>query len=79
MSFEDFVASPAAVLRRITDHLGLPAMAPPGGLPIKMATEPPRSGRWHKRGPLLMDLSRRPEVRDMMGLLGYSMDSDTWL
>ncbi len=79
VSFEDFVASPAAVLRQITDHLGLPAMAPPGGLPIKMATEPPRSRRWHKRGPMLMDLSRRPEVREMMGLLGYSMDSDTWL
>ena len=53
-------------------------MALPGGLPIKMATEPPRSRRWHKRGPMLMDLSRRPEVRDMMDLLGYSMDSDTW-
>ncbi len=79
VSFEDFVASPAAVLRQITDHLGLPAMAPPGGLPIKMATEPPRSRRWHKRGPMLMNLSRRPEVREMMGLLGYSMDSDTWL
>jgi hypothetical protein len=79
VSFEDFVASPAAVLERITDHLGLAAMAPPGGLPIKMATEPPRSRRWHKRGPMLMDLSRRPEVRDMMDLLGYSMDSDTWL
>ena len=78
-SFEDFVASPEAVLRRITDHLGLPAVALPGGLPIKMATEPPRSRRWHKRGPMLMDLSRRPEVREMMGLLGYSMDSDTWL
>jgi len=26
-----------------------------------------------------MDMSRRPEVREMMGLLGYSMDSDTWL
>ncbi len=79
VSFEDFVASPAAVLGRITDHLGLPAMAAPSGLPVKMATEPPRSRRWCKRGPLLMDLSRRPEVRDMMGLLGYSMDSDTWL
>ncbi len=79
VSFEDFVASPAAVLRRVTDHLGLPAMALPSGLPIKMATEPPRSKRWHKRGPMLMELSRRPEVREMMGLLSYSMDFDTWL
>ena len=79
VSFEDFVASPAAMLRQATDHLGLPAMPLPSGLPIKMATEPPRSRRWHKRGPLLMALSRRLEVRDMMGSLGYSMDSDTWL
>ena len=79
VSFEDFVASPAWVLRRVTDHLGLPAMALPGALPIKMATDPPRPRRWHKRGSMLMDLSRRPEVRDMMGLLGYPMDSRTWL
>jgi hypothetical protein len=79
VSFEDFIASPAAVLRRITDHLGLPAMALPSTLPIRMATEPPHSRRWHKRGPMLMDLSRRPEVREMMGLLGYPMDSDAWL
>ncbi len=79
VSFEDFVADPAAVSRRIMDHLGLPAVALPGGLPIKMATEPPRARRWHKRGTMLLDLGRRPEVREMMGLLGYSMDSDTWL
>ena len=79
VSFEDFIASPAAVLNRITDHLGLSAIALPGALPIKMATEPPRSRRWHKRGRMLMDLGRRPQVREMMGLLGYPMDSDTWL
>jgi hypothetical protein len=79
VSFEDFVASPAAVLRQITDHLDLSAVALPRELPIKMATEPPRSKRWHKRGTLLMELSQRPEVREMMGLLGYSMDVDTWL
>ncbi len=79
VSFEDFVASPASVLRRVTDHLGLPAMALPGALPIRMATEPPHPKRWKKRGAMLMDLSRRPEVRDMMGLLGYPMDSRAWL
>lgn len=79
VSFEDFVASPGSVLRRVTDHLGLPAMALPDALPIKMATDPPRPKRWHKRGTMLMDMSRRPEVRDLMGLLGYSMDLRTWL
>lgn len=79
VSFEDFIASPAAVLRRVTDRLGLPAMALRGELPVKMATEPPRSGRWHKRGPLLLNLSHRAEVREMMGLLGYSMEPHTWL
>jgi hypothetical protein len=79
VSFEDFIGNPAAVLRRITDHLDLRDMALPNALPIKMATEPPDSRRWHKRGPMLMELSRRPEVREMMGLLGYSMDSHKWL
>lgn len=79
VSFEDFMANPAATLRRITDHLDLPAMTLPDALPIKMATEPPRSRRWHKRGPLLLDLGRRPEVRELMGQIGYSMDPDSWL
>jgi hypothetical protein len=79
VSFEDFVASPASVLRRVTDHLRLPAMVLPGTLPVKMATDPPQPGRWHKRGPMLLDMGRRPEVRDLMGALGYSMDSRTWL
>jgi hypothetical protein len=78
VSFEDFVASPAPVLRRVTDHLGLPAMALPRALPVKMATDPPHPNRWHKRGPMLMDMGRRPEVRELMGRLGYSMDSRTW-
>ncbi|MEO6278011.1 hypothetical protein [Roseateles sp.] len=79
VSFEDFIASPAVTLRRITDHLGLPAMALPGALPVKMATEPPSSRRWRKRGPLFLNLSRRPEVRELMDQLGYPMDPDTWL
>jgi hypothetical protein len=44
-----------------------------------MATDPPQPSRWHKRGTLLMELGRRPQVRDMMGMLGYSLDSLTWL
>lgn len=79
VSFEDFVAAPAATLGRLTAHLGLPAMAFGSALPVRMATEPPRSRRWQKRGPLLMKLSRRPEVREMMGLLGYAMEPDAWL
>jgi hypothetical protein len=79
VSFEDFVADPASTLGRITDQLGLPAVILPGVLPIRMATEPPRSRRWQKRAPLLMQLSRRPEVRETMGLLGYSMEPAAWL
>jgi hypothetical protein len=79
VSFEDFVISPASVLKRVTDHLGLPAIALRGTLPVKMATDPPQPSRWHKRGTLLMELGRRPGVRDMMGMLGYSTDSLTWL
>ena len=79
VSFEDFIAHPAAILRSITDHLGLSAMALPGTLPVKMATEPPCSRRWHKRAELLRDLGRRTHVGEMMDRLGYSMDPDTWL
>ncbi|MGQ3050166.1 MAG: hypothetical protein ACT6S0_00135 [Roseateles sp.] len=79
VAFEDFVAAPASTLRRVTDHLGLPTIVLPGALPVRMATEPPRSRRWQKRGPLLTDLGRRPEVREMMELLGYSMEPDGWL
>lgn len=79
VSFEDFVAAPAPTLARVAAHLGLPPMVLPGAFPVRMATEPPRSRRWQKRGPLLLDLSRRPEVREMMGLLGYSMEPDAWL
>jgi hypothetical protein len=78
VSFEEFVANPGKVLRRVTDHLGLPAMTVPSSLPVKMATDPPHPKRWHKRASMLMDLSRRPEVRDMMERLGYPMDSRTW-
>ena len=79
VSFEDFVDRPIAMLRLITDHLGLPAMAVPGALPIKMATEPPCPRRWHKRGPVLLELGQRPEVREMMDRLGYPMEPDLWL
>ncbi|CAM3858972.1 hypothetical protein [Roseateles saccharophilus] len=79
VSFEDFIAKPAATLKLITDHLDLPAMALPAVLPVRMATEPPRSRRWHKRGRLLMDLGQRDEVPEMMDRLGYPMDPDAWL
>lgn len=79
VAFEDFIASPVAVLRRVTDHLGLPPMDLPDALPIRMATEPPSPRRWHKRAPMLLDLGRRAEVRGMMDRLGYPMDPDTWL
>ena len=79
VSFEDFVATPAAVLARITEHVGLAPMAAPAALPVKMATEPPRPRRWRKRSAMLMELSRRSHVREMMGLLGYPMDAWTWL
>jgi hypothetical protein len=79
LSFEGFMADPATTLRRVTDHLGLPPMTPPASLPVKMATEAPRTRRWSKRGALIQELSRRAEVRELMGRLDYSMDPDTWL
>jgi len=79
VSFEKFIADPLAALGAITDHLGLPAMSLPGELPVRMATDAPRAGRWHKRGALLLQLAQRAEVREMMGRLGYTMEPETWL
>jgi hypothetical protein len=79
VSFEDFMANPAAVLARVTDHLGLPAVAAPAVLPVKMATEPPRAKRWYKRCYMLLNLCRRSGVREMMYRLGYSMEPYSWL
>ncbi|MFG6455897.1 hypothetical protein [Roseateles sp. BYS96W] len=79
VSFEAFIADPAAVLGKITDHLGLPTMSLPGVLPVKMATDAPRVRRWHKRGEQLLQMARRAEVREMMSRLGYTMEPDTWL
>ncbi|UXH76492.1 sulfotransferase [Roseateles amylovorans] len=79
VSFEQFMADPAAVLGSITDHLGLPAMTLPGELPVKMATEAPRARRWQKRSDLILQLAQRAEVREMMSRLGYTMEPDTWV
>ncbi|QPF73247.1 sulfotransferase [Roseateles sp. DAIF2] len=79
LAFEDFIADPAAVLARVTAHLGLPAMTLPEALPVRMATAPPAPRRWHQRAPLLLALGRRPEVGEMMARLGYSMEPATWL
>ncbi len=79
VSFEHFMADPAAALGAVTDHLGLPPVSLPEVLPVRMATEAPRAKRWHKRADLILQLAQRAEVREMMSRLGYSMEPDTWV
>lgn len=76
--FEDFLAAPGAFLKRITDHVGAAAMAPPPALPVMMATDAPRPMRWKKRQELMLDLGERRDVRAMMETLGYAMNPGGW-
>lgn len=78
IAFEDFLAAPAALMGKVTAHLGLPALALPGALPVMMATEAPQPMRWEKRAGLLLNLGERRAVRDMMAQLGYAMNPATW-
>lgn len=76
--FEDFMAAPGAALARITDFLGLEAMALPARLPVSMATEAPAPERWRKREQVLLALGQRAEVAATMAALGYGMDAGEW-
>lgn len=78
LAFEDFLDDPAIVLEGACAWLGLPPLGGAPELPVTMATEPPCSGRWHKRRELLLAMARRQPVARMMEELGYAMEPATW-
>ncbi len=78
LSFEEFMAAPAACLARVTKHLGLAPLAAPAALPVTMATDAPAPMRWKKREALLLELGERREVRAMMAALGHPMRPEAW-
>jgi hypothetical protein len=79
ISFEDFLTSPQAIVRKMTNYLGLRELKPPSRLPVTMATEIPKLRRWKKRESQLLQLGERKQVRAMMELLGYEMNPELWL
>ena len=44
-----------------------------------MATETPSDYRWHKRKDIIMELSNKKKVNEMMNSLGYKMNAETWI
>jgi hypothetical protein len=44
-----------------------------------MATSAPSDYRWHKRKDIIMKLSERDDVKEMMQKLNYSMNPETWI
>ncbi len=78
VSFEEFLAEPAVITKKLTQHLGLREVPMPASLPIMMATEAPKLKRWKKREKQLLAMGKRAEVSAMMKTLGYEMDPETW-
>ncbi|MFA9430700.1 sulfotransferase [Egicoccus sp. AB-alg2] len=81
--FEDVVGSPrrrAAALGALADHLGIAAapLVDHHRLPVVMATEAPRPGRWRDNAAHLDPVLRDPAVRAMARRLGYGADPAGW-
>ncbi|WP_255406971.1 sulfotransferase [Rhodoferax sp. OV413] len=79
ISFEDFLDEPDTTIQKIQQYLGLPAMKLENSLPLLMATDVPKSKRWHKRRDLILSLGKSEEVEVMMELLGYEMNPESWV
>ena len=77
--FEDFISNPSKITKMILEHLGLSEVEVPDNLPSVMAVEKPTSYRWRKREKEMLILAERKEIKEMMELLGYTMNSQTWL
>lgn len=78
IAFEDFLADPESVLAQVCAWLDLAPGPAVEQLPVTMATEPPQSGRWRKRGAMLLPMVRRTAVADTMRTLGYPLEPERW-
>ncbi len=78
VSFEHFLLEPEKTARKITDYLGLQELESIT-LPVVMAVETPKTRRWLKRENLLLKIGEQKAVKEMMRVLGYKMDPQTWL
>lgn len=78
IKFEDFLINPQKTVDHICDNIGIPQIIV-GQLPYIMSTDTPRLYRWKKREELMMKLSERKCIKDMMCRLGHSMNPDKWI
>jgi len=74
--FEDFILNPQEQTDRITEFLGISPIVV-HDLPLVMITETPKLKRWKKREDLL--IPPPGEVIDIMEILRYDLDIETWL
>ncbi len=78
VSFENVLLEPKETIKKITDYLGLRELGSIT-LPVVMAVETPKTRRWLKRENLLLKIGKQKAVKEIMGVLGYKMDPQTWL
>lgn len=78
VKFEDFVASPTPVLVAVCRWLDLPPPSATLLLPLTMATQSPRPGRWRARQELLLPMMRHPVVAATMREIGYAQKAENW-
>ena len=76
--FEEFLSTPISVANKIVNYIGLPEMKFQQPFHFTMITETPKLMRWKKREAQLLELGKRSEVKDMMELLEYEMNPETW-
>lgn len=79
ISFETILSEPSRAIKNITDYLGLPEIKLQSILPVVMATETPKLKRWRKRESQMLKMGKNKEVKELMNLLGYEMNPETWL
>jgi hypothetical protein len=78
IKFEDFLEDGQGTLDKITEYLDIDRIKVKK-LPVVMATSAPSQYRWIKRKDIIMKLSERDDVKDMMQKLNYSMNPETWI
>jgi hypothetical protein len=75
--FEDLVSDPATVIGRLSDDLGIQIPLLGGVIPLVMATETPRPGRWKDRADTILPLLKGSS--SLCSDLGYPLkDHQQW-
>jgi len=76
--FEEFMSAPSLVANKIMSYIDVPQIKLQHPFHFTMVTENPKLMRWRKREDQLLELGKRSEIKEMMELLGYEMNPETW-